>query len=134
MNALFGGISDIIIGYFGGLEFIDKQPEFNNTFGSDSIILSTNPAMADTTTTAKLLLEFSDQCCLDVYLNACRKFYVGSMSVNTRTIMIEVCGEILKLRLEWKDTNGQVVVDTPEELFTKFLALGGVCQIVPKGG
>jgi len=54
MNALFGGSSNILIGYFGGLGFIDKQSEFNNTFGSDPVIFPTNQAMVDTTTTTKL--------------------------------------------------------------------------------
>ena len=57
MNALFGRSSDIIIGYFGDLEFINKHMEFDKTFGTDPVILLTNPAMADTTTTVKQLLS-----------------------------------------------------------------------------
>ena len=39
--------------------------------------------------------------------------------------MMEICKEISELRMEWRDTNGRMVVDTPEGLFTKFLALAG---------
>ena len=62
MDALFGGSSNVIIGYYGGLEFIDKQEEFDATFGSDPVILPSDPVSSDTASTSKLLLDFSNQC------------------------------------------------------------------------
>ena len=70
------------------------------TFGVDPVILPANPTAADTTTTAKRLLEFSDQCRLDVYLHTRRKFYVGTVLVDESTSMMEVYREISELRLE----------------------------------
>jgi len=58
-----------------------------------------------------------------MYLNACRKIYVGNVSVDTITSMMEVCRKISELRHDWKDKNGRQVVDMPEELFTKIIAL-----------
>jgi len=125
MNARFGGSSNILFEFFGGLECIDKQSEFNNTFGSDPVTPPTNPAISDKTATTNLFLNFSDQCRLDVYLHTCHKFYVGNTSVDTSTSMMEVCRKISNLRLERMDKNGRQVVDTMEELFTNLLALAG---------
>ena len=77
INALFGGSSNILIDYFGDLDFIDKQEEYNSTFGSNPVILPTVPTKPEHTNAAQLLLDLSDQCHLDVYLHACRKFYVS---------------------------------------------------------
>ena len=125
MNALFGGGADILIGYFGDLDFIDNQGKFDSTFGSNPVILPTIPTKPEHTNAAQLLLDLSEQCRLDVYLNACRKFYVGTTIVDRTTSMMEVCREISELRQEYKDSNGRMVADTPEELFMKVLALTG---------
>jgi len=87
------------------------------------VLLPSKPTSIDGIVTAKLLLEFSDQCRLDIYLHVCRKFYVGNTKVDENTSMIEVCREISGLSQEWRDSNGKMIVDTPEELFSKFLAL-----------
>ena len=60
MDALFGGSSDVVIGYFGELRFIDRQEDFDSTFGMDPAILPSLPTSSDNTTTAKILLDFSD--------------------------------------------------------------------------
>ena len=76
MNALFGNTLQVAIGYYGGLDFLYNQKEFAATFGTDPPILNANPvgSVHSSTTTAKQLLNFSDQCRLDVYLHACREF------------------------------------------------------------
>jgi len=87
------------------------------------VLLPSNPTSTDGTATAKLLLEVSDQCRLDVYLHACRKFCVGNAKVDENTSTIEVCREISGLSQKWRDSHGRMIVDTPEELFSKFMAL-----------
>ena len=124
-TSLYGGSSDTVIGCFGGMDFIDKQEEFNITFGTDPVILPTVPTVPDNTATAKILLVLSDQCLLDMYLHTCRKIYVGTTGVDESTSMMEICREISELRKEWKDTNGRTIVDTLDGLFTKILALAG---------
>ena len=64
-------------------------------------------------------------CRLDVYFHACHKFYVGSSNIDKNTTAQEACREISDLRQVWKDKNGKLIVDDPEELFTKFLSLAG---------
>ena len=47
--------------------------------------------------------------------------------------MLEVCREVVSLKLEYRDGNGRLVVDTPEELFMKFLAYAGSLPDCTKG-
>jgi len=79
----------------------------------------------DSSTTAKSMLDFSDQCRLDISLNACHRFYVVNATVDKNTSMLEVCREIASLKQEYRDGNGRLVVDKPEELFMKFLVYTG---------
>ena len=125
MNILFNNISDAKSGYYGGLEFLDKQDEFNKVFGKNPVLLPPNPTSVDSSTTAKLLLDFSELCHLDVYLYTYCKFYVGSSNIDKNTSAQEVFREISDLRQEWKDKHGKLIVDDPEELLTKFLCLAG---------
>ena len=87
----------------------------------------------DSATTTKILLDFSELCRLGVYLHACRKCYVGSSNIDKNTNVQEVCREISGLRQEWKDKHGKLIVDDPEDLFTKFLSLAGNLPDSAKG-
>ena len=72
---------NITTGYYGGLQFLDDQKDFKRTFGQEPELLPTNPIASGNTSNAKLLLDFSEQCRLDVYLHAYRKFYVVNNAV-----------------------------------------------------
>jgi len=133
MNVFLSSGSDMMLGYFGGIKFLDKQNEFDVTFGKDPLLLPSNPTSIDGTVTTKVLPEFSDQCRLDIYLHACCKFYVGNAKVDENTSMMKVCREISVLSQEWRDSHGKMIVDTPEELFFKFLALAGSPPDCAKG-
>jgi len=89
------------------------------------MLIPVNPSDRDSSTTAKSMLDFVDQYRLDIYLRAYRRFYVGNATVDKYTSMLEVCREIVSLKQEYRDGNGRLVVDTPEELFMKFLAYAG---------
>ena len=112
---------------------MDKQDEFDKVFGNNPVLLPPNPTSVDGATTAKLLLDFSELCRLNVYLHACRKFYVGGSNIDKNTSAQEVCREISDLRQEWKDKHGNLIVDDPEELFTNFLSLAGNLPDSAKG-
>ena len=116
MSALFGKNAGVSIGYYGGFDFLDKQKKFDNTFGTDPPIINDAPVgkFNENNTTAKQLLEFSDQCRLDVYLHACREFYVGKAKVDKNASMREVCREISLLRQDWRDSHGRLIRDTPK--------------------
>jgi len=125
MNALFSIGSKFSVGYFGCLGFLDNQNKFYEVFGRDPMLMPENPSDRYIPTTAKSMLEFADQCRLDVYLHECHRFYVGNKTVDKDTCMLEVCREIASLKQEYRDGNGRLVIDTPEELFMKFLAYAG---------
>ena len=76
---------------YGGLEFLDKQDEFDKIFGKNPVLLAPNPTLVDSSTTAKLLLDFSELYRLDVYLHVCYKYYVGSSNIDKNTSEQEVC-------------------------------------------
>ena len=125
MNILFSNISDSKTGYYSGLEFMDKQDEFDKVFGKNPVLLPPNPTSINSSTTSKLLLDFNELCRLDLYLHAYRKFYVGNSKIDKNTSTQEIYREILDLRQEWKDKHVKLIVDDPEELFSKFLFLAG---------
>ena len=96
MNALFNSSYNILIGYYGGVDFLDNQEEFDPTFGKDPVLLHTNPVLHESMSNSKHLLDFSYQCHLDLYLH--RGFYVGNAKVDKNTGMVEVLCEISLLR------------------------------------
>ena len=53
--------------------------------------------------------------------------------MDKNTSVQKVCREISDLRQEWKDKHGKLIVDDPEELFTKFLSLAGNLPDSAKG-
>ena len=56
INILFSNISDSKTRYYGGLEFLDKQDEFDKVFGKN--LLPPNPASVDSSTTVNILLYY----------------------------------------------------------------------------
>ena len=82
INIFFSNISDTKTGYYDGLEFLDKQDDFDKVFGYKPVLLPPNPTSVASSTTANLLLNLSELCRLDVYLHVCRKFYVGSSNID----------------------------------------------------
>jgi len=96
-------------------------------------LLPSNPTAMDTSTTAKMLSESGDQCRLDVSMHACQQFYVGNAAVDKNTKMMEICCEIAGLRQEYRDNHGRTIMESPEELFIKFLAYAGSLPDCAKG-
>ena len=58
-----------------------------------------------------------------MYVYECWKFYVRNVKVDKSTRMMEVCREISSFRQEYRVNHGKMATNTPENLFTKFLAL-----------
>jgi len=125
MDDLLSSGSNLSIGYFGGLGYLDDQNKFYEVFGKEPMLVPASPSDRDSSTTAKNMLDFADQCHLDIYLHACCRFYVDNATVDTDTSMLEVCRDIALLKQEYRDGNGRLVVDKLEELFMKFLAYAG---------
>ena len=59
MSALFNSSSNILIIYYGGVDFLDNKEEFDSTFGKDLVLLHTNPVSYDSSSAAKYLLDLA---------------------------------------------------------------------------
>jgi len=120
MDVIFTSNSDVTTGYYGSLKILDNQNEFNAIFGKNPVLLPSNPTSSDNTTTAKLLLDFSDQCRSDVYMYTCGKFYVGNAKLSKNTSMMEVCQEMSSLCQEYRDNHGEMITNTPRSYLLSF--------------
>ncbi len=70
------------------------------------------------------LTVFIDLCRFDIFMKSCQIDYVGEENVSRESFVREVCNNITKLKQTWKDENGKETIDTPEDLFLKFLRFG----------
>ena len=110
-------------GYYGQFLFLNSQYEFHKTFGNKPVILPSNPMQANNTGVKDKLREYSDKCKLDIYLNLCEQDYVGDDFVDNALNSQEICRAIGELRQEWKSAGGRTQMDTPDEIFNKYLQL-----------
>jgi hypothetical protein len=108
-------------GYFGSLDFLESQSAFHSTFGLTPTLLPAHPI--NKTEIKQEFQKYCDRCKLDIYLNLCFQDYVGSDNVDTSLNVQEVSRKITSLRQAWKDTQGRAQMDTPDELFNKYLQL-----------
>jgi len=60
---------------------------------------------------------------LDIYLNLCEQDYVGDDYVDNALNSQEICRTIGELRQEWKTSSGRIQIETPDEIFNKYLQL-----------
>ena len=68
-----------------------------------------------------ILREYAEKCKLDVFLHACRAFYVGSKAKNSSAKDVnEICKSLAGLKQLYYDKVRQVS-DTPDILFGKFV-------------
>ena len=124
MSVLFKNGTNIKIGYFGKLEFLDNQTTFTEVFGDKPTILVPNiDIYQDSTSIARRLYSFGEKCNLDVFLYMCRKYYVGHDSIDNLLSVQDVCRQISEIKQEWKNKNGILMQYSPDKLFDKFLRL-----------
>ena len=110
-------------GYYGPLTFFDTQNEFHNTFGGKPILLASNPMGTTSGGVKDKLRAYGESCKLDIYLSLCEQDYVGEDLVDNALNAQEVCRRIGALKQEWKDVGGRTKLDTPDEIFNKYLQL-----------
>jgi len=101
------------------LTFFNTQSDFHAVFGMTPIMLASNPSSSGGVR-AKLC-GYGDRCKLNVYLNLCCQDYVGDDIVDAALNAQEVCRRIGDLKHEYKDNGNRTKVDSPVELFNKFL-------------
>ena len=115
MSVLFKNGTNIKIGYFGKLEFLDNQTTFTEVFGDKPTILVPNiDIYQDSTSIARSLYSFGEKCNLDVFLYMCRKYYVGHDSIDNLLSVQDVCRQISEIKQEWKNKNGILMQYSPD--------------------
>ncbi len=108
------------LGYYGKFNFMDSQELFDACFGKSPQLFS--PSMKDDLWDgSNNLTSFMEACKFDLFMQSCQVDYVGSVNVSRECHVREVCNNITKLKQVWKDENGKKQVDTPEELYQKFI-------------
>jgi len=66
MNIIIQNNSAMKSGYFGKLELLDSQEDFNGTFGKKPVVLPSNPNRADLLGARRELQNYCDRCKLDM--------------------------------------------------------------------
>ena len=90
--------NNLVTRYFGYLELLDKQNFFDNTFGSDPVILGVQPKNNNSTDCMERVHFYADKCMLKVFLSICHEDYVGKFdSSSKRKLVHKVCKNIIKL-------------------------------------
>ena len=126
MSRLFDSTvsSDIIVSYFGSLNFLDCQQAFFTTFGHQPPILAAYPLSTTACDILGRVRAYADKCMLDVFLELCREDYVGGFDVSSkRKLVHEICKIIGGMTQEFVSPRGNKGIDTPDELYAKFLSI-----------
>jgi len=112
-------------GYYGPFTFLDNQASFDAVFGKDPSILPFAPLQKNGEGSGIPIKEkidtFVDSCKFDVFLDACRNYYVGLGSDESDIQATHAaCKAINKLQQEYK-VAGRYMKDNPDVLFGKFM-------------
>jgi len=110
-------------GDFGPLTFSNTHADFFAIFGANPNMLAANPLTAPTGGVKGELRAYGERCKLDVYLNLCSQDYVGNTLVDTALNAQEICRRLSEVKQEYRDNGGRTKVDSPDELFNKYLQL-----------
>ena len=125
MSNLFGSgggaASTIKRGYYGPMTFFDSQSLFNDCFGENPTMYSA--VYQQSTWDTEAFNKFVSLCRFDIFMSCCQLHYIGSDNVSRESYVREVCNNLADVRQVRKDNIGKEVVDTPEELFQRFVHL-----------
>ena len=104
------------------MKFLDNQHSFDLTFGPNPVLRPYDANKSDEGDVRKKLLEYSNKCMFDTFLDICQQDYVGEIRGNAVTKLIhEVCKQITAIKIEKQ--HGQRCVDTPEEIYAKYISI-----------
>ena len=111
------------VGYYGPFTFLDDQASFDKVFGKDPTMF---PLLPLTKTFSRDDIDkFIDKCKFDVFIEACRGYFVGMQSKESSAQAThEACKQISALKQAYKDgPSGKMITDNPDMLFGKFMSL-----------
>ena len=102
LSRLVGSVtSGIAVSYYGALDFLDNQQQFDFTFGMNPLILSASPTSHQSSDVSTCVRLYADKCMLDIFLEIYRKDYVGGYEAGPkRKLVHEICKRIVLLHQE----------------------------------
>lgn len=111
------------VGYYGPFTFLDDQASFDRVFGKDPTMFPLSPLAK--TLSRDDIDKFIDKCKFDVFIEACRGYFVGMQSKESSAQAThEACKQISALKQTYKDgPSGKTITDNPDMLFGKFMSL-----------
>ena len=118
MSRLFGSSNNTatISSFFGSTSFLDDQMIFDATFGSNPLILDSQPTKSGPVDCLTRVRTYADKCMFDIFLEICREDYVGGDDAGSKSKLVhEICKQIGNIKM----TN----VETPDEIYAKYISM-----------
>lgn len=108
------------IGYYGDFNFLHSQESFDSCFGlKPKLYHASEKALS--WNGGDDFATFIEACKFEIFMDICKIDYVGGEEISKETYVREVCNILAQLKQQWKDPKGRMILDTPEELFQKFI-------------
>ena len=131
MSAVLASTTDSSSSYFGSLEFLDSQSEFDRTFPNPIPLIippSTSnrsvPLSIDSASVSTVIHSFIDQCKFQVFLPIFRSDYVGTANRDDAASLHATVQSLKKYSMSFRNpTSGQWTNLTPDELFAEYANL-----------
>ena len=125
MTAVLASTNDPSSSYFGSLEFLDFQAEFDRTFPNPTPLFITPapsdlsvPLSIDSTSAPTVIHNFIDQCKFQVFLPIYRSDYVSTANRDDAASLHATVQTLKKLSMSFHNpTSGHWINLTPDELF-----------------
>ena len=128
MTAVLASTNDSGSSYFGSLEFLDFQAEFDHTFPNPIPLFITPapsdlsvPLSIDSTSSSTVIHNFIDQCKFQVFLPIYCSNYVGTANRDDAASLHATIRTFKKFSMSFRNpTSGHWTNLTPDELFDEY--------------
>ena len=108
-------------GYHGKLKFFDTQLAFDQIFGTQLKIYHTFVSDKDACYAKREITRFAYKCHLDILFFMCRMNYVDTNNNDNTFYVQEFFNDIAPFHQTWRYENGHKIMETPEDLYQKYL-------------
>ena len=129
MTAVLASTNDPSSSYFGSLEFLEFQVEFDRTFPHPTSLFTTPapsdlsvPLSIDSTSVPRTIIHnFIDQCKFQMFLPIYRSDYVGTANRDDAASLCTTVQTLKKLSMSFRNPNSVHWTNlTPDELFDEY--------------
>ena len=117
--------NEILLSYYGELDFIDNQAAFDKVFGKNPELLPhTNPNrpyVEGKGSVMSTINSYADKCMFDKFIAACCNDYVGDDGdTDPLTVIQDICDTVSGIKQVYKQGN-RIIEDHPEIVFQRYL-------------